>query len=163
MMEEYVSAFADAEEYDTAEWYLYASAFIESETYAQMKEALQVIVSGVEGVVYDIAMVRDTIKNFAVGKDNKRIVITPGFVEMGVRQAEANRGLGEVIASSCDYAIVVNATNREAIKEGIKKGRMDCGKVFYADSLNQAHAHLAQILRAGDVVLYENDLPDNFK
>ena len=108
-------------------------------------------------------MALEVLKNFAVGKDNKRIVITPGFVEMGVRQAEANRGLGEVIASSCDYAIVVNATNREAIKEGIEKGRMDCGKVFYADSLNQAHAHLAQILRAGDVVLYENDLPDNFK
>jgi len=108
-------------------------------------------------------MALEVLKNFAVGNDNKRIVITPGFVEMGVRQAEANRELGEVIACSCDYAIIVNATNRAAIKEGIEKKEMSNDKVFYADSLNQAHAHLAQILRAGDIVLYENDLPDNFK
>ena len=82
---------------------------------------------------------------------------------MGAKQFEANRELGKTIAKSCDYAIVVNATNREAIKQGIDEGGMGTDKCFLADSLNLAHAHLAQILKAGDVVLYENDLPDNFK
>ena len=108
-------------------------------------------------------MALGVLKSFAVGEGNKRIVITPGFVEMGTRQAEANKELGRTIAESCDYAIVVNATNREAIKSGIDEGGMSQGSYFLADSLNHAHAHLAQILRAGDVVLYENDLPDNFK
>ena len=108
-------------------------------------------------------MALEVLKNFAVGEGNKRIVITPGFVEMGTRQAEANRELGVTIAKSCDYAIVVNATNREAIRQGIDEGGLDTGKYYLADSLNQAHTHLAQILKAGDVVLYENDLPDNFK
>ena len=91
-------------------------------------------------------MALEVLHNFAVGEGNKRIIITPGFVEMGAKQAEANQGLGEDIARCADYAIVVNQTN-----------------YFLADSLNQAHAHLATILKAGDVVLYENDLPDNFK
>ena len=108
-------------------------------------------------------MALEVLKNFAVGEGNKRIVITPGFVEMGTRQAEANRELGVTIAKSCDYAIVVNATNREAIRQGIDEGGLDADKYYLADSLNQAHTHLAQILKAGDVVLYENDLPDNFK
>ena len=108
-------------------------------------------------------MALGVLKSFAVGEGNKRIVITPGFVEMGTRQTEANKELGRTIAQSCDYAIVVNATNREAIKEGIKEGGLAEDKYFLADNLNHAHAHLAQILRAGDVVLYENDLPDNFK
>ena len=108
-------------------------------------------------------MALGVLKGFAVGDGNKRIVITPGFVEMGTRQAEANRELGRTIARSCDYAIVVNATNREAIKSGIDEEGMPQGSYFLADSLNHAHAHLAQILKAGDVVLYENDLPDNFK
>ena len=90
-------------------------------------------------------------------------VITPGFVEMGSRQAEANKELGRQIATSCDYAIVVNATNREAIKSGIVEGGMKEENYFLADSLSHAHRKLSQILRAGDVVLYENDLPDNFK
>ena len=105
----------------------------------------------------------EVLRNFSVNNGNKRIVITPGFVEMGTRQAEANKELGRTIATSCDYAIIVNAVNREAIKSGIDEGGLPAEKYFLADSLNHAHAHLAQILRAGDVVLYENDLPDNFK
>ena len=108
-------------------------------------------------------MALEVLKNFAVGEGCKRIIITPGFVEMGARQAEANKELGITIAKSCDYAIVVNATNREAIKQGIDDGGLETERYYLADSLNQAHAHLAQILKAGDVVLYENDLPDNFK
>ena len=108
-------------------------------------------------------MALEVLKNFKVAEGNKRIVITPGFVEMGTRQAEANKELGKTIAESCDYAIVVNATNREAIRQGIDEGGLDADKYYLADSLNQAHTHLAQILKAGDVVLYENDLPDNFK
>lgn len=105
----------------------------------------------------------EVLKNFKVGEGNKRIVITPGFVEMGTRQTEANKELGRTIATSCDYAIIVNAVNRDAIKSGIDEMGMPADKYFLADSLNHAHARLAQILRAGDVVLYENDLPDNFK
>ena len=108
-------------------------------------------------------MALGVLKGFAVGDGNKRIVITPGFVEMGARQAQANKELGRTIAESCDYAIVVNATNRDAIRSGIEEGGMAAEKYFLADSLNHAHTHLAQILKAGDVVLYENDLPDNFK
>ena len=108
-------------------------------------------------------MALGVLKGFTVGEGNKRIVITPGFVEMGTRQAQANKELGRTIAQSCDYAIVVNATNRDAIKSGIDDGGLPQEKYFLADSLNHAHAHLAQILKAGDVVLYENDLPDNFK
>jgi UDP-N-acetylmuramoyl-tripeptide--D-alanyl-D-alanine ligase len=109
------------------------------------------------------AMAIEVLKNFSVGEGNKRIIITPGFVEMGTRQAEANQELGENIARCADYAIVVNATNRAAIAQGIQKGNMPAERYFLADNLNHAHAHLATILKAGDVVLYENDLPDNFK
>ena len=108
-------------------------------------------------------MALEVLKNFTVGEGNKRIIITPGFVEMGTRQAEANQELGENIARCADYAIVVNATNRAAIAQGIQKGNMPAERYFLADNLNHAHAHLATILKAGDVVLYENDLPDNFK
>ena len=108
-------------------------------------------------------MALEVLKNFAVENGNKRIVITPGFVEMGTRQYEANKELGRTIAASCDYAIVVNVTNREAIMQGIVEGGADTDRYYLADSLNQAHFRLAQILKVGDVVLYENDLPDNFK
>lgn len=109
------------------------------------------------------AMAVEVLRNFSVGEANKRIIITPGFVEMGERQYAANKNLGRQIAIGCDYAIVVNVTNREAIKSGIEEGGMSADRVYLAADLNDAHAHLATILKVGDVVLYENDLPDNFK
>ena len=109
------------------------------------------------------AMAIEVLKNFSVGEGNKRIIITPGFVEMGQKQFEANKTLGTRIAQGCDYAIIVNATNREAIKNGLEEEKFDNKKTYFAANLNDAHAHLATILKVGDVVLYENDLPDNFK
>ncbi|MBQ5663652.1 MAG: UDP-N-acetylmuramoyl-tripeptide--D-alanyl-D-alanine ligase [Bacteroidaceae bacterium] len=109
------------------------------------------------------AMAVEVLKNFNVGADNKRIIITPGFVEMGQKQFDANKTLGTQIAQGCDYAIIVNETNREAIKSGIEQEKFENRKTYYAANLNDAHAHLATILKVGDVVLYENDLPDNFK
>lgn len=108
-------------------------------------------------------MALEVLKNFSIGADNKRIVITPGFVEMGSRQFEANRELGRDIADSCDYAIIVNETNRKAITNGIEEKGFPGNKYFMAATLNEAHTHLAGIIKFGDVVLYENDLPDNFK
>ncbi len=108
-------------------------------------------------------MALEVLHNFTLNEGNKRIIITPGFVEMGARQFEANRELGNDIAKCADYAIIVNITNREAIVKGIGEHGMPTDKYFMADTLHQAHAHLATILKTGDVVLYENDLPDNFK
>lgn len=109
------------------------------------------------------ALALDVLKNFKLKDSGKRIIITPGFVEMGARQYDANKELGRGIACSCDYAIVVNATNRESITSGIREAGFREDSLFEADSLKEAHAHLATILQPGDVVLYENDLPDNFK
>jgi UDP-N-acetylmuramoyl-tripeptide--D-alanyl-D-alanine ligase len=90
-------------------------------------------------------------------------VVTPGFVELGVRQAELNRELGRDIAAACDIAIVVNLTNREAISQGLKDAEFPEAQIILADSFAEASATLSQQLHAGDVVLYENDLPDSFK
>ena len=42
-------------------------------------------------------------------------------------------------------------------------GKMAEEKVFAVDSFAQAQQELHRIARPGDIVLYENDLPDTFK
>ena len=61
-----------------------------------------------------------------------------------------------------DNKIIGRNPVAEAIKSGIEQEKFENRKTYYAANLNDAHAHLATILKAGDVVLYENDLPDNF-
>lgn len=96
-------------------------------------------------------------------KSGRRIVVTPGMVELGERTYELNKALGEKIAQCADIAVVVCKYNREAIVEGIKTKGMEADKIYTVDTFEDAQKLLAGMLKAGDVVLYENDLPDTFK
>ena len=96
-------------------------------------------------------------------KGGKRIVITPGMIELGDKQKHFNKLFGEHIAETCDVAIVVGQYNREAILEGIKAKGMPADAVKVADTFAQAQQMMLGFAKAGDTVLYENDLPDTFK
>lgn len=93
----------------------------------------------------------------------KRIIITPGMIELGELQDKANEEFGRKIASSADVAIIVGEYNRNAILAGIAGGQIKEENIHAVDSFNEAQALLQRIAVQGDTVLYENDLPDTFK
>jgi len=95
--------------------------------------------------------------------EGKRIIITPGMIELGDRQVEANRQLGRYMAANVDVAIVVGHYNRGAILDGLADGGFPSEHIYAVDSFAQAQRALHGIARPGDIVLYENDLPDTFK
>jgi len=96
-------------------------------------------------------------------RQGKRIVITPGMIELGVKQYELNKQLGETVANNVDVAIVVGQYNRDAIAEGIRNNKFPEDNLYLVDSFADAQKVLASIAAKGDTVLYENDLPDTFK
>jgi UDP-N-acetylmuramoyl-tripeptide--D-alanyl-D-alanine ligase len=96
--------------------------------------------------------------------EGARYVVTPGFVEMGAKQYDNNRAFGQDIAAArADGVYVVNEVNREAITAGLEAAGYDMARVTTVASFKEAMAELQPRLKAGDVVLYENDLPDSFK
>lgn len=105
------------------------------------------------------SMALDVLKAMTGGR---RIIITPGMIELGERQHELNREFGRKIASSADIAIIVGQYNREPITEGIKEGE-GSPDVYEVASFSEAQRILQPLVKAGDTVLYENDLPDTFK
>ena len=106
------------------------------------------------------AMALDVLASMTGGQ---RIIITPGMIELGDRQEELNRAFGRKIAECADTVIVVGHYNRDAILEGIAEGSMAQERVMMADTFSEAQAMLTSMAKAGDTVLYENDLPDTFK
>ena len=96
--------------------------------------------------------------------EGRKYVVTPGFVEMGTKQYDNNRIFGQdIAAANPDGVYVVNEVNREAITTGLKEGGYEEAKVACVASFSEAMAALQPQLKVGDVVLYENDLPDSFK
>lgn len=96
-------------------------------------------------------------------KGGKRIVITPGMIELGAKQEYFNELFGKHIAETCDIAIIVGQYNRDAITKGINKKGMDKKCVHTVGSFIEAQKLMLSFAKAGDTVLYENDLPDSFK
>lgn len=98
------------------------------------------------------------------GDRGRRIVITPGMIELGAEQHRLNYELGRTIADNADIAIIVGRYNREALVGGIKETpRLPDDAVYTPDTFAEAQQILAGIACKGDTVLYENDLPDTFK
>lgn len=95
-------------------------------------------------------------------EDRRKIIITPGMVELGDMEVEENYKVGAEIAKVCDFAILVGIKRTEPIYKGLIDAGYEEDKIFRVKSLNDATATLSHLSKAGDVVLFENDLPDNY-
>ncbi|MGZ3873780.1 MAG: Mur ligase family protein [Mucilaginibacter sp.] len=93
----------------------------------------------------------------------RKIIITPGMIELGEKQEHYNSLLGEQIAETCDYAILVGKNITLPIMKGLKNKNYPDNQIYVAQNFKDAVNHLSGMTKAGDVLLYENDLPDTYE
>lgn len=104
-------------------------------------------------------MALEVLSNF---KNKKKILITPGIVDLGDKQFEYNKILGKQASKACDYVILVGEKQAEPIKEGLLEEKFDSSSIFIAKDLTQAISKMNEIMDGNSVILLENDLPDNY-
>ncbi|MBQ8082524.1 MAG: UDP-N-acetylmuramoyl-tripeptide--D-alanyl-D-alanine ligase [Clostridia bacterium] len=92
----------------------------------------------------------------------RRIIVTPGMVELGEQEAEYNREFGQHMAGCVDIAILVGKRHTEPIREGLLDQHFEPSNIFVCSSLEEAIAQVRALARPGDTVMYENDLPDHY-
>ena len=93
----------------------------------------------------------------------RRIIVTPGMVELGAREAEYNRQFGRDIAQAADIAIIVGKKRVQPILDGLADMSFPAENLYRVDTLDVSTALLRTLARKEDVVLYENDLPDQYQ
>ncbi len=92
---------------------------------------------------------------------HRRVVVTPGMVELGPVQVQENAAFAAAAAAVATDLVVVGRTNRRALLEGWR-GASGAGAVVSVPTREQATAWVRTHLGSGDAVLYENDLPDHY-
>jgi len=90
----------------------------------------------------------------------RRLLVTPGMVELGEREAEENERFGERAAAVCDLVVLVGEERSKPIRAGLSSASFPDSQIHVVADSKEAEALLAQTTRRGDVVLFENDLPD---
>jgi UDP-N-acetylmuramoyl-tripeptide--D-alanyl-D-alanine ligase len=88
----------------------------------------------------------------------KRVVVTPGMVELGRRQAAENEAFGRAACEIASTVVIIGLTNRRALL----RGAAGLGRAVVVRTRDQAVAWVRANLGPGDAVLYENDLPDHY-
>ena len=94
----------------------------------------------------------------------RRILVTPGMIELGEKQFELNKEAARSAAKIADYVIVVGETNKKPFEEGLKEVYGDdyISKVYEVIDLEAAKSKISELAIANSAVLLENDLPDHY-
>ena len=90
----------------------------------------------------------------------RKIIVTPGLIELGKDQAKVNYEFGKEIAKHCDLLIISAKHNAEMLIHGFTDGGKSTEDIIFQKNLVLAKQELSKIVKEGDVVLFENDLPD---
>ncbi|MGO8859758.1 MAG: Mur ligase family protein [Acidimicrobiales bacterium] len=94
----------------------------------------------------------------ALPVDGRRVVVTPGMVELGPRQREENEAFAAAVSEAGADLVIVGHTNRRALRSG-----SSAGEPVLVATREEAVAWVRATLGPGDAVLYENDLPDHYR
>lgn len=123
----------------------------------------------------DVTIIDDAFNSNPVGARNaveilgemeadRRVIVTPGMIELGDRQWSENKTFGTHIARhNIDLAVLIGNDQTAPIRAGLSEEEFPEERIKVFSSLFDAQQFLSSYLRPGDVVLYENDLPDQYE
>ena len=94
--------------------------------------------------------------------NGKKIIVTPGMIEMGSEEYEINKTFGKQIAEVCDEVILVGEKQTKPIYEGLIEKKYSKNKIHVLDDVKLAFPLFNRLAEKETYVLLENDLPDIF-
>jgi len=93
----------------------------------------------------------------------KKIIVTPGMIELGEKQYILNKEFGKQIAEVCDLVILVGKNQTKPIYDGLIEKKYDKDKLFVIEDFKECFNIINKYKEKETYVLLENDLPDIFK
>ncbi|MDO8481633.1 MAG: UDP-N-acetylmuramoyl-tripeptide--D-alanyl-D-alanine ligase [bacterium] len=95
-------------------------------------------------------------------KGHRRWYVTPGLVEMGSRTADVHVEIGRQLArAGIERIVLIKNSVTPHIEEGLK-GAGYAGEILWFQDALQAYAALPHLTVKGDIVLLQNDWPDQY-
>lgn len=105
---------------------------------------------------------REAIEVLGKFRNRRKIYITPGLVEMGERTAQVHREIGQQLGKVADKVILIKNSATPFIAEGLAQTNFHSQNIIWFPSSQSAHAAISSIVQKGDVILFQNDWPENY-
>ena len=112
------------------------------------------------------AGVKEAIRVLGRFIERRKIFLTPGLVETGNLAKQVHLEIGRQLASAADVVILVRNSVSGWIDEGIREKlpttHYPLPTILWFNTALEAHANLKNILKSGDVILFQNDWGDQY-
>ena len=92
----------------------------------------------------------------------RKILVTPGLIELGDREYDCNYALGLEATKYADVIILVGQNRSKPMMDAIATTDFNQENVYVVSSFKEATEIYTPMLNRDSVVLWENDLPDNY-
>jgi len=105
---------------------------------------------------------KNALDVLALYQEGRRVLITPGMVELGSIQDQENQKLGRYAATICTDIILVGTEQTIPLQKGIHETNFSPAHLHVFDTRDDAIEWFHRELKTGDTVLFLNDLPDTY-
>lgn len=129
--------------------------YIEHRLQLIKSNGVNILDDGYNSNVKGAAAAIEVLKSFG----GRKIVVTPGLVELGILEERENYALGKELVG-LDFVILVGETLVLPVKRGYLENGGDAEKIKVVLGLSAAQEELKNIIQPDDTVLFLNDLPD---
>jgi len=108
------------------------------------------------------AGVKEAINVLAKFTNRRKIYLTPGLVEADGQAPDIHHEIGRQLSGIADLVVLIKNSVTPFIAEGLKNNDFAPDKILWFNSAAEAHAAIPTFVRAGDVILFQNDWPENY-
>lgn len=92
--------------------------------------------------------------------NGRKVVLTPGLVELGERMENVHIEIGKLYAQEVDLVLLIENKMTKFIIKGLEENKFVNYKIY--KTTKEAHDDLKNILQRGDTIIFQNDLTDNY-
>lgn len=92
----------------------------------------------------------------------KKIYITPWLVELWKDSEKIHIEIGNLLYKTFDYIVLIKNKNTETIKKTLIKNNFSEDHIKIYDTATKAHNDIKNIVHSWDVIVFQNDLTDNY-
>ncbi len=97
----------------------------------------------------------------SITSKQRTIYLTPGLVELGEESQKIHHQIGRDLATTVDIVGLIRTSVTPWIAEGLKEANFS-GDLKWFDSTDHALRSLPSLTKPGDVILLQNDWPDQY-
>jgi UDP-N-acetylmuramoyl-tripeptide--D-alanyl-D-alanine ligase len=95
-------------------------------------------------------------------KAKRKLYVTPGLVDQGQATQQIHEEVGRLIAASgADTVVLIKHSVTDFIKAGLTAGGFQGELIIESDPL-EFYSNLSQFVAVGDLMMMQNDWPDNY-